>query len=165
MAFGGAQAYRGPSLRAAHMRLLVRLNVSQKHFDAVVGHLLGSLADLGVPPQLVAGEGRSIEAQLPYRVHASVQRGGGQHRGGVGEPSDTLRLTVGSGWSDGSWPCSCCVSLMVEDDAAHLPPAPRKRQSCRWCFDSLSVWWHAWKRLTGLTLLPAIVATHGQMGI
>lgn len=56
MAFGGAQAYRGPSLRASHMRLLVRLNVSQKHFDAVVGQLLGSLADLGVAPQLVAGE-------------------------------------------------------------------------------------------------------------
>ena len=53
MAFGGPHNYSGKDMRAAHARLVVD-GLNDAHFDAIVGHLGGTLAELGVAPELIA---------------------------------------------------------------------------------------------------------------
>lgn len=54
VAFGGAPAYSGRSLRAAHGPLVERMGLNDSHFDAVVENLGQVLAGLGVAPALIA---------------------------------------------------------------------------------------------------------------
>ena len=49
-ALGGPQEYRGKSMAEAH----AGLGVTAEHFDAVVGHLAGTMEDLGVPAETIA---------------------------------------------------------------------------------------------------------------
>lgn len=44
MAFGGPHNYTGQDMRNAH----AHLGVNDEHFDAVVGHLAATLAELGI---------------------------------------------------------------------------------------------------------------------
>lgn len=50
-AFGGPDTYTGQDLRKAHAGLVAR-GLSDKHFDAVAGHLQATLKELGVPQNL-----------------------------------------------------------------------------------------------------------------
>ncbi len=52
MVLGGPVAYTGKDMRAAHAPLVAR-GLSDAHFDAVVEHLGATLAELGVPAELV----------------------------------------------------------------------------------------------------------------
>ena len=52
MAFGGPHKYTGQKLRAAHAPL-VKNGLSNKHFDAVAGHLVATLKELGVKQDLI----------------------------------------------------------------------------------------------------------------
>lgn len=54
VAFGGPAAYSGEGMRAAHRRLVEEKGLSDEHFDAVVGHLGDTLAELGVEDGLIA---------------------------------------------------------------------------------------------------------------
>ncbi len=47
MAFGGPNDYTGKDMRTAHADL-VRDGLNETHFDAVAGHLKGTLEELGV---------------------------------------------------------------------------------------------------------------------
>ena len=49
-AFGGPNAYSGKDMRAAH----ARMNLTEEHFNAVMENLGATLAELGVPPDLIA---------------------------------------------------------------------------------------------------------------
>lgn len=53
-AFGGPNHYSGRGMRNAHQRLVAEKGLNDTHFDAVVGHLGATLAELGVAPELVA---------------------------------------------------------------------------------------------------------------
>lgn len=55
-AIGGAELYRGRSMREAHAGLQVQLD----HFDKVVAHLVDTLSSLGVPEEVI----RQIGAKL-----------------------------------------------------------------------------------------------------
>lgn len=48
-AFGGPNNYSGKDLRAAH----ASMKLTEEEFDAVMGHLGGTLAELGVPAPLI----------------------------------------------------------------------------------------------------------------
>jgi hemoglobin len=48
-AFGGGAGYTAPSMRAVH----ARLRLTEADFDAVMGHLGATLAELGVPAPLI----------------------------------------------------------------------------------------------------------------
>jgi len=52
MAFGGPNHYTGKDLRTAHARL-VKNGLGDKHFDAVAGHLVTTLEELGVEKPLI----------------------------------------------------------------------------------------------------------------
>lgn len=52
MAFGGPSNYSGKDMRTAHARL-VAAGLNDSHFDAVVELLGGTLAELGVKPELI----------------------------------------------------------------------------------------------------------------
>lgn len=54
-AFGGPAHYTGKALRAAH----AKMHLSEADFDAVMGHLGDTLAELGVPAPLI-GEAAAI---------------------------------------------------------------------------------------------------------
>ena len=60
-AFGGPNAYAGRDLTAAHAGIVAR-GVGDAHFDAVVGHLAGTLVELGVPGPEVAEAGAIAES-------------------------------------------------------------------------------------------------------
>lgn len=62
MAFGGPNAYDGRDMREAHKGVVAR-GVSDAHFDAVVGHLAGTLAELGVGETEI-GEVAAIAASV-----------------------------------------------------------------------------------------------------
>lgn len=47
MAFGGPNTYTGADMRRGHAHLVGR-GLNDAHFDAVVGHLAATLAELGV---------------------------------------------------------------------------------------------------------------------
>ncbi|WP_340120911.1 group 1 truncated hemoglobin [Methylobacter svalbardensis] len=53
MAFGGPNNYNGTDMRNAHARL-VKMGLNASHFDAVMEHLGATLAELNVPPELIA---------------------------------------------------------------------------------------------------------------
>lgn len=53
MAFGGPNHYTGKDLRTAHAPLVKR-GMNGAHFDAVAGHLKGTLDELGVAPELTS---------------------------------------------------------------------------------------------------------------
>ncbi len=52
VAFGGPNNYSGKDLRTGHARL-VSMGLNDSHFDAVIELLGGTLADLGVKPELI----------------------------------------------------------------------------------------------------------------
>jgi len=51
-AFGGPTEYKGRDLRTAHAGL-VKNGLGDAHFDAVAGHLVATLTELGVAPALI----------------------------------------------------------------------------------------------------------------
>lgn len=53
MAFGGPNNYTGKDMRAAHAPL-VKMGLSDLHFDAVMEHLGATLVELNVPEDLIA---------------------------------------------------------------------------------------------------------------
>ncbi|MEZ4372743.1 MAG: group 1 truncated hemoglobin [Polyangiaceae bacterium] len=53
MVTGGPNNYSGKDMRSAHARL-VSQGLDDGHFDAVVGHLGGTLKELGVADELIA---------------------------------------------------------------------------------------------------------------
>lgn len=55
MAFGGPNGYTGKDMREAHKHL----HLTEEHFNAVAGHLQGTLEELDVPEDLI-GEVMSI---------------------------------------------------------------------------------------------------------
>lgn len=60
-AIGGPESYRGRDMAAAH----AHLDITDEDFDAVVRHLVDTLAGLGLPTSLIAG----ISAELaPLRA-------------------------------------------------------------------------------------------------
>ena len=52
MVLGGPSAYTGKDMRTAHAHLVAR-GLTDAHFDAVVENLGATLADLGVPAELI----------------------------------------------------------------------------------------------------------------
>jgi hemoglobin len=52
MAFGGPNNYNGKDMRTAHAHL-VKMGLSNMHFDAVLEHLAATLAELNVPQNLI----------------------------------------------------------------------------------------------------------------
>jgi hemoglobin len=52
MVFGGPNNYSGKDMRAAHARLIA-MGLNDTHFDTVVELLGGTLAELGVAPELI----------------------------------------------------------------------------------------------------------------
>ena len=62
MVTGGPNSYTGKDMRAAHARLVAR-GIGDRHFDLVVKHLGDTLAELGVPANLIgqiAGVAESV---------------------------------------------------------------------------------------------------------
>lgn len=53
MAFGGPNNYNGADMRQAHAHLVKNLGLDDSHFDAVMEHLTGTLAELNVPQNLI----------------------------------------------------------------------------------------------------------------
>lgn len=49
MAFGGPNQYSGKDMRNAHKHM----NLTEEHFQAVAGHLQGTLQELNVPQHLI----------------------------------------------------------------------------------------------------------------
>jgi hemoglobin len=49
-AMGGPQQYSGATMTRAH----ARLSIEQRHFDAVAGHLVATLQELGVSEEIIA---------------------------------------------------------------------------------------------------------------
>jgi len=52
-AFGGPAEYKGRDLRTAHADLVKKKGLTDRHFDAVAGHLKATLLELGVAADLV----------------------------------------------------------------------------------------------------------------
>lgn len=52
MAFGGPNNYSGTDMRNAHAHL-VKMGLNASHFDAVMEHLVATLAELNVPQELI----------------------------------------------------------------------------------------------------------------
>lgn len=52
MAFGGPSHYTGKDLRRVHAPLVLR-GLNDAHFDAVAGHLISTLQELGVSQALI----------------------------------------------------------------------------------------------------------------
>lgn len=50
MAFGGPNKYSGKDMREAHKHMKIK----EEHFNAVAGHLQGTLQELNVPENLIA---------------------------------------------------------------------------------------------------------------
>jgi hemoglobin len=55
-AVGGPEIYRGRDMAAAH----ATLGIKDQDFDAVVAHLVATLAELGVPPETIADIGGAL---------------------------------------------------------------------------------------------------------
>jgi hemoglobin len=53
LAFGGANAYDGRSMRAAHQALVDTKGLEESHFDAVVENLAEALTELGIEEPLI----------------------------------------------------------------------------------------------------------------
>jgi hemoglobin len=68
-AVGGPEAYAGRSMAAAH----AALEITKEAFDAVVGHLVATLEELDVPPEVIGAIGARLlplEADIVSEVHA-----------------------------------------------------------------------------------------------
>lgn len=52
MAFGGPADYSGEDMRTGHAHL-VKMGLTDSHFDAIMGHLGSTLAELGVADDLI----------------------------------------------------------------------------------------------------------------
>lgn len=66
MAFGGPNSYTGKDMREAHKHM----NLTEEHFDAVVGHLADTLKELGVSDEdinQVAGVAMSVKDDVLNR--------------------------------------------------------------------------------------------------
>jgi hemoglobin len=63
-ALGGPQLFAGRDMAAAHARLAITGGA----FDAVVGHLVDTLTDLGVPEQEIAEVGATLAPLRPEIV-------------------------------------------------------------------------------------------------
>ena len=61
-AFGGTANYSGKSLRDAHKHLVEEMGLSDKHFDAVLENLGGTLKDIGVDDALIAEAAQIVES-------------------------------------------------------------------------------------------------------
>jgi hemoglobin len=57
-ALGGPQEYSGATMSRAH----ARLRIEQRHFDAVAGHLVETLRELGVGEEII---GEVVDAVAP----------------------------------------------------------------------------------------------------
>ena len=69
-AFGGASQYNGRSMRQAYRRLVEQMNLSDKHFDAVVENLAATLKELGVADELIqetVGVAESVRGEVLSR--------------------------------------------------------------------------------------------------
>ena len=66
-ALGGPDLYQGASMRQAH----AGRGISQADFDRVAVHLTGSLADAGVPPEIIS----EIAAAILPLAYDIVSRG------------------------------------------------------------------------------------------
>jgi hemoglobin len=60
MAVGGVHGYLGRTMAAAH----ARLDITDEAFDRVMDHLVGTLEDLGMPPESIREIGGNL---LPMR--------------------------------------------------------------------------------------------------
>ena len=54
MVTGGPNSYTGRDMRSAHARLVHEMGLNDLHFDRIVKHLGDTLAELGVPGELIA---------------------------------------------------------------------------------------------------------------
>lgn len=70
LAFGGPNDYKGKAMGPAHAALAL----SDEHFDAVAGHFVATLTELGVDPQVV-GEAAAVVLSTKDEV---LQRGPGK---------------------------------------------------------------------------------------
>ena len=61
MVFGAPLKYPGKSLREAHTKL-VEMGLNDKHFDAVVYHLISTLMELNVPEKLISEVAKIAES-------------------------------------------------------------------------------------------------------
>ncbi len=61
VAFGGPNNYTGRSLREGHARL-VKMGLSDSHFDAVMEHLGATLQELNVPAELIGEAAALVES-------------------------------------------------------------------------------------------------------
>ena len=59
MAFGAGNQYSGLDLAKAHERLILEQGLGLPHFDAVAGHLVAAMTQLGVPEALI-GEAAAV---------------------------------------------------------------------------------------------------------
>jgi hemoglobin len=55
-ALGGPRSYSGATMSKAH----ARLSIEQSHFDAVAGHLVNTLRELGVSEETLADVGAAL---------------------------------------------------------------------------------------------------------
>lgn len=55
-ALGGSEVYSGRDMAAAH----AGMNITDADFDAVVGHLVATLTDLGVPADIIGAVGEKL---------------------------------------------------------------------------------------------------------
>ncbi|KAL4430596.1 hypothetical protein ABPG77_005836 [Micractinium sp. CCAP 211/92] len=65
LALGGPGAYTGRGLGAVHRRLVEEKGLRNRHFDLVLGHLGASLAELGVPQDVIAQAAAVVESTRP----------------------------------------------------------------------------------------------------
>jgi len=61
VAFGGPNNYTGRSLRDGHARL-VKMGLTDSHFDAVMEHLGATMQELNVPAELIAEAAALVES-------------------------------------------------------------------------------------------------------
>lgn len=66
-AIGGPEVYQGRDMGAAH----ANLGISDSDFEAVVGHLVATLAELGVPDDVIGEIGATL-APLQSQIVSSV---------------------------------------------------------------------------------------------
>ena len=61
-ACGGPKAYTGRDMRSAHQRLVTAMGLNDSHFDAVVAHLVATLQELDVAPEVIGEAGMVVES-------------------------------------------------------------------------------------------------------
>jgi len=66
-AMGGPRKYSGATMSRAH----ARLSIEQRHFDAVAGHLVGTLRELGIGEEIV-GEVVAVVSPLASQIVNTV---------------------------------------------------------------------------------------------